>query len=62
MKIKIQKQSEDVVIAKTEQLSKLMDEMIKLLIIKTRKSIHPPYITRRPKSLSLWKMARKSKF
>ena len=30
-------------IAKTEQLSKLMDEMIKLLIIKTRKSIHPPY-------------------
>ncbi len=30
-------------IAKTEQLSKLLDEMIKLLIIKTRKSIHPPY-------------------
>jgi len=30
-------------IAKTEQLSKLLDEMIKLLLIKTRKSIHPPY-------------------
>lgn len=30
-------------IAKTEQLSKLLDEMIRLLIIKTRKSIHPPY-------------------
>ncbi len=30
-------------IAKTEQLSKLVDEMIRLLIIKTRKSIHPPY-------------------
>lgn len=30
-------------IAKTEQLSALLDEMIKLLIIKTRKSIHPPY-------------------
>jgi hypothetical protein len=28
---------------KTEQLAKLLDEMIKLLIIKTRKSIHPPY-------------------
>lgn len=31
-------------IAKTEQLSRLLDEMIRLLIIKTRKSIHPPYI------------------
>jgi len=30
-------------IAKTEQLSKLLDEMIRLLLIKTRKSIHPPY-------------------
>jgi len=30
-------------IAKTEQLAALLDEMIKLLIIKTRKSIHPPY-------------------
>lgn len=30
-------------IAKTQQLSELLDEMIKLLIIKTRKSIHPPY-------------------
>lgn len=30
-------------IAKTEQLTKLLDEMIRLLIIKTRKSIHPPY-------------------
>ncbi len=30
-------------IAKTDQLSKLLDEMIKLLLIKTRKSIHPPY-------------------
>jgi len=30
-------------IAKTEQLSVLLDEMIKLLVIKTRKSIHPPY-------------------
>jgi len=30
-------------IAKTEQLSKLLDEMIKLLLLKTRKSIHPPY-------------------
>ena len=30
-------------IAKTEQLSNLLDEMIKLLLIKTRKSIHPPY-------------------
>jgi len=30
-------------IAKTEQISKLLDEMIKLLLIKTRKSIHPPY-------------------
>lgn len=30
-------------IAKTEQLAKLLDEMIKLLVIKTRKSIHPPY-------------------
>lgn len=30
-------------IAKTEQLSVLLDEMIKLLLIKTRKSIHPPY-------------------
>jgi hypothetical protein len=30
-------------IAKTEQLSKLLDEMIRLLILKTRKSIHPPY-------------------
>jgi hypothetical protein len=30
-------------IAKTEQLSKLLDEMIRLLVIKTRKSIHPPY-------------------
>lgn len=30
-------------IAKTEQLSKLLDEMIRLLLLKTRKSIHPPY-------------------
>lgn len=30
-------------IAKTEQLSALLDEMIKLLLLKTRKSIHPPY-------------------
>jgi len=30
-------------IAKTQQLSELLDEMIKLLILKTRKSIHPPY-------------------
>lgn len=30
-------------IAKTEQLSRLLDEMIRLLLIKTRKSIHPPY-------------------
>ena len=30
-------------IAKTEQLTKLLDEMIRLLILKTRKSIHPPY-------------------
>lgn len=30
-------------ISKTEQLSRLLDEMIRLLIIKTRKSIHPPY-------------------
>lgn len=30
-------------IAKTEQLTRLLDEMIRLLIIKTRKSIHPPY-------------------
>jgi len=30
-------------IARTEQLSKLLDEMIKLLFLKTRKSIHPPY-------------------
>jgi len=30
-------------IAKTEQMSKLLDEMIRLLLIKTRKSIHPPY-------------------
>lgn len=30
-------------IAKTEQLTKLLDEMIRLLLIKTRKSIHPPY-------------------
>lgn len=30
-------------ISKTEQLSKLLDEMIRLLLIKTRKSIHPPY-------------------
>lgn len=30
-------------VAKTEQLSKLLDEMIKLLLLKTRKSIHPPY-------------------
>ena len=30
-------------IAKTEQLAQLLDEMIRLLIIKTRKSIHPPY-------------------
>jgi hypothetical protein len=28
---------------KVEQLSKLLDEMIRLLLIKTRKSIHPPY-------------------
>ena len=27
----------------TEQLSDLLDEMIRLLILKTRKSIHPPY-------------------
>lgn len=31
-------------IAKTEQLTKLLDEMIRLLLIKTRKSISPPYI------------------
>jgi len=30
-------------IAKTQQLSELLDEMIKLLLLKTRKSIHPPY-------------------
>ena len=30
-------------IAKTQQLSDLLDEMIKLLLLKTRKSIHPPY-------------------
>jgi len=30
-------------VAKTEQLVKLLDEMIRLLMIKTRKSIHPPY-------------------
>ena len=30
-------------IAKTEQMSQLLDEMIRLLLIKTRKSIHPPY-------------------
>lgn len=30
-------------IARTEHLSKLLDEMIRLLLIKTRKSIHPPY-------------------
>ena len=30
-------------IAKTQQLSELLDEMTKLLILKTRKSIHPPY-------------------
>lgn len=30
-------------IAKTEQLAKLLDEVIKLMVIKTRKSIHPPY-------------------
>lgn len=30
-------------IAKTEQLAQLLDEIIKLLVIKTRKSIHPPY-------------------
>ena len=29
--------------SKTEQLSALLDEMLKLLLIKTRKSIHPPY-------------------
>ena len=29
--------------AKTQQMSLLLDEMIRLLLIKTRKSIHPPY-------------------
>lgn len=28
---------------KAQQLSELLDEMIKLLLLKTRKSIHPPY-------------------
>jgi hypothetical protein len=39
-------------IAKTEQLTKLLDEMIRLLLIKTRKSIHPPYINQSGKVIS----------
>ena len=39
-------------IAKTEQLSKLLDEMIRLLLIKTRKSISPPYINQSGKVVS----------
>lgn len=30
-------------VVKTQQLSDLLDEMLRLLILKTRKSIHPPY-------------------
>lgn len=30
-------------VVKTQQLSDLLDELIRLLILKTRKSIHPPY-------------------
>jgi len=30
-------------VAKTKELSDLLDEMIRLLVLKTRKSIHPPY-------------------
>lgn len=39
-------------IAKTQQLSELLDEMIKLLLLKTRKSIHPPYANTSGKVIS----------
>lgn len=39
-------------IAKAQQLSELLDEMIKLLLLKTRKSIHPPYANTSGKVIS----------